>query len=73
MDPKIDKNGDLGLKVSIGCPCGPLDHQSGHPGCQKWRLRVFKMTVWGVKSDPFQQATSQQLPADRGPAAGAKP
>ena len=23
MDPEIDKNGDLRLKVSIGCPCGP--------------------------------------------------
>ena len=29
MNPKPDKNGSLGLKVSIGCPCAPLDHQNG--------------------------------------------
>ena len=29
MNPKPDKNGTLGLKVSIGCPCAPLDHQNG--------------------------------------------
>ena len=29
MNPKPDKNGTLGLKVSIGCPCAPLDDQNG--------------------------------------------
>ena len=28
MNPKIDKNGLLDPNVSIGCPSGPLDHQS---------------------------------------------
>ena len=52
--------------VSIGCPCAPLDHQNGHPGHPKWSLRVSKIIVLGTKSDPFQQATSQQLTVDRG-------
>ena len=30
----------------------------------------LKITVFRIKSDPFQQSTSQQLLADRGPAAG---
>ena len=30
MHSKIDKNEQLDLKVPIGCPCGPLDHQKGH-------------------------------------------
>ena len=65
-DPKIDKNGHLDLKVPVGCPHGPLDHQNGHPGYPKWTLKVSKMTVFGTKSDPFQQSTCQQLPVDRG-------
>ena len=32
---KIDKNGHLGLRMSIGCPPGPQDHQNGVPGTQK--------------------------------------
>ena len=29
MNSKIDKPGVMGFKVSIGCPCAPLDHQNG--------------------------------------------
>ena len=32
---KIDKNGHLGLRMSIGCPPGPQDHQNGVQGTQK--------------------------------------
>ena len=35
VQEKIDKNGHLGLSVSIGCPSGPQDHQNGVPGLQK--------------------------------------
>jgi len=73
MDPTIDKNGHLDLKVPVGCSCEPLDHQSGHSVHKNGASRSPKMRVWGIKSDPFQQATSQKLPADRGPVAGAKP
>jgi hypothetical protein len=34
---------------------------------------MTKSTTACIKSDPVQQSTSQQLPADWGPAAGAKP
>jgi len=39
----------------------------------KWSLKVYKIIVFGINSDPFQQSTCQQLPADKAPAAGAKP
>ena len=42
IDPKIDKNGHLGLSVSIGCPPGPQDHQNGVPGTQKGAPRSPK-------------------------------
>ena len=29
MNSKIDKPGVMGFKVSIGCPCAPLDHPNG--------------------------------------------
>ena len=48
---KINKNGHLGLSVSIGCPPGPQDHQNGVPDTQKgtsrskkWQLSVEKAT-----------------------------
>ena len=31
------------------------------PRYQKWSLNVSKMTVAGIKSDPFQQSTSQPV------------
>ena len=34
MQPKIDTNEQLDLKVPVGCPCGSLDHQKGHSGYQ---------------------------------------
>ena len=36
------------------------------PGYPKWSLKVPKMTVLGIKSDPFHLLTSHQLPVDRG-------
>ena len=38
--PKIDKIQVWTTKVSIGCPCAPLDHQNGHPGFPKWSLKL---------------------------------
>ena len=32
----------------------------------KWSLKVSKITLLGIKSDPFQQSTSQQFPAAKG-------
>ena len=34
MHSKINKKRLLDLKVPVGCPCGPLDHQNGHSGHQ---------------------------------------
>ena len=42
IQEKIDKNGHLGLSVSIGCPSGPQDHQNGVPGTQKGASRCPK-------------------------------
>ena len=42
IQEKIDKNGHLGLSVSIGCPPGPQDHQNGVPGTQKGAPRCPK-------------------------------
>ena len=42
IQPKITKNGHLGLSVSIGCPPGPQDHQNGVPGTQKGASRTPK-------------------------------
>jgi len=66
---KIIKNGHPDLTVSIGCPPGPQDHQNGVPGTPKGASRSPK-SVLGGKNDPFQQSTCQQLPVDKGPAAG---
>ena len=46
MHPKIDKNGHLDLKVPVGCPCGPLDHQNGHSGHQNGTSRSPKSQFW---------------------------
>ena len=46
MNPKPDKNGTLGLKVSIGCPCAPLDHQNG--------TQVPKMQPSGVQNHGWE-------------------
>ena len=32
----------------------------------KWGIKVSKIAVLGIKSDPFQESTSQQLPAAKG-------
>ena len=50
MNPKIDKNGVLGVKASIGCPCAPLDHQKGGPRMPKMNYKVFKIMVSGAWS-----------------------
>ena len=49
------------------------------PGSPKWSprypkltLKVSKIIISGKLNDPFQQSTCQQLPVDKGPAAGAK-
>ena len=42
IQEKIDKNGHLGLSVSVGYPSGPQDHQSGVPGTQKGAPRCQK-------------------------------
>ena len=36
---------------------------SGYP---KWNLKVSKITILSINSDPFQQSTGQQLPASKG-------
>ena len=36
------------------------------PRYPKWILKVSKMTVLDITSDPFQQSTGQQLPASKG-------
>ena len=53
-------------------PGGPLDPRITKMVSQvpKMEPQGFKMTVFSLESDPFQQSTSQQLLADRGPAAG---
>ena len=63
MNPKINKNGHLDLKVPVGCPCGSLDRQNGPQGLQIGSSRSPKTTVLHTKGDPFQQSTSQQFPA----------
>ena len=69
MKPKIYKNGDLDLKVSLGVPVDPWITKMVTQGTTNGASGIFR----AVKSDPFQQATSPQLPADRGPAALVKP
>ena len=36
---------------------------------RRWNLKVSKITVLGIKTDPFQQSTCHQLPVDTRPAA----
>ena len=43
--PQMDKNEHLDPNVSIGCPCGHLDHQSGP--------RVPKMQPQGLQNNDF--------------------
>ena len=64
---KIDKTGPLGLNVPIDRSKhlrGPPPRCLECPGYPKWSLKVSKMTVLGIKSDPFQPSSSQQLPVD---------
>ena len=35
---------DIRAKVSIGCPCGPLDPQNGHSGYPKYKFCIQTMT-----------------------------
>ena len=64
------------IKIDIWppvCPPGvPLDPRITKMVSQvpKMEPQGLKMTVFRIKSDPFQQSTSQQLLADRRPAAG---
>jgi len=46
MNPKIDKNGVVGFKASIGCPCAPVDHQNGTQGAQNGTTRSSKSWFW---------------------------
>ena len=84
IHPKIDKNGHLGLSVSLGCPLGPQDHQNGAQGTQKGTprdpkryLKVTKITDFLVKSDPIEQSTGHAGTSTamglRGRRQGAKP
>ena len=73
IHPRIDKNGNLGLSVSIGCPPGPQDHQNGAPGThkgaqrsqkasffrKKWTISVVNLSCWNFNCDGLE-----------GPAAG---
>ena len=70
MTSKIYKNEQLALKVPVACPCGSLDHQNGHSGHQNGASRSPKLDFLDIESDPFQQSTCQQLPVEKGPAAG---
>ena len=42
MQPKIDKNEQLDLKVPVGCPPGLQDHQNGVLGTQNGTSRSPK-------------------------------
>ena len=42
MNSKIDTSVVMGFKVSIGCPCAPLDHQNG--------TQVPKIELSGVQN-----------------------
>ena len=64
---KIDKTGPLGLNVPIDRSKhlrGPPPRCLECPGYPKWSLKVSKMTVLGIKSDPFRQVsgTRYQVP-----------
>ena len=52
MNPKPDKIGTLGLKVSIGCPCATLDHQNG--------AQVTKMQPSSLQNHGFGMAGDTQ-------------
>ena len=54
MNPKPDKNGTLGLKVSIGCPCAPLDHQNGAQ-VAKMQPSSLQNHGFGVPGDTQEQ------------------
>ena len=56
----------------LGVPVDPCITKMVTQGT-KMESRGLPNTSLAYKSDPFQQATSQQLPPDRGPAAGEKP
>ena len=60
------KNPDRDPKVS--CQVSPWTPGSPKlcPRHPEWSLKVFKMTILRIKSNPFQQSTCQQLPVDRG-------
>ena len=63
MHHKINKNEHLDLKVPVGCPCGTPGSPQWSLRTPKWTLEVSKITVLGIKSDPFQQSTSQYAQA----------
>ena len=42
IQEKIDKNGHLGINVTIGCLPGPQDHQNDVPGTGKNSSRASK-------------------------------
>ncbi len=69
---KIDENEQLDLKVPAGCPCGSLDHQKVTQDT-KMESRGLQNHSLRLKSESLQQSTRQQLPVDKGPAAGTKP
>ena len=84
LDPRITKMVSLVLKKVATFNSQPVNSclltgRQWHAGVLEWprchysRTPFSKMTVLEINSYPCQQSTGQQLPADRGPAAGAKP
>jgi hypothetical protein len=77
---KINENPTLDPKVSPlvslwthGSPTWSPKGKNQAPKVPKWSLKVSKIKVSDQTNHPCHQSTCQQLPVDRGPAAGAKP
>ena len=73
---KNHKNPDLDPKVSCQVSHWTPGSPKWCPRYPEWSLKVSKITILGIKSDPFQQSTCKscqsyqspvnQLPVDRG-------
>jgi len=57
----------------LGVPAYPWITKVASQGTHNGASKVSKMTGLDIKSDTLPRATSQQLPAERGLAAEAKP
>ena len=73
IQPKITKNGHLGLSVSIGCPPGPQDHQNGAPGTPKGASKSPKSQFWVEKVTHCSSQPVSSYLLTRGRRQGAKP